>query len=255
MLATKWAPHWIILIVLCAATLAARARADTRVNTENQQAGVAPRLEFELGPEFAVGLGGACRPTGKNPIGADTEACMSTLALPGIAASILLRPANHFAFGVSGAYDLRFGAHHVRVPPQTPRPPEDSPPSTVPSYREAYSMHGFRLAGELRWYSRRIVAAGFFAALQAGFSVWKDTWSRPGSSNATASQTAPLVGLELGGAFIPYRGIGMAVAAQARVLLFSSDPKDLSHWNEQTFGYGPLVFFGLAWRLAYGVSF
>lgn len=231
MLAMKWAPQWITLIVLCAAP---PARADTRVNTENQQAGVAPRLEFELGPEFAVGLGSACRPrdTGRH--------CISAMALPGGSFHLLLRPFNHFALGASAAYDVRFGAHHV----------------TVGGTREAYALSGMRFGAELRWYSRRVVAGGFFAALQAGVIVWNDTWSRSNGSDAKASQTAPLFGFELGGAFIPYGGIGLTVAAQARLALFSSDPKDLSHWSgEKTFGYGPLVFIGLAWRLAYGVSF
>lgn len=237
---------WTLLIALGALCSAAPAHADQRVNTENQLAGVAPRLELELGPEFAGGFGSACRPTG-----GDTKSCMSTMALPSVGAVILLRPASHFAIGVSGAYDVRFGAHHVRVPALRSLPPM----STEATQLEAYSLSGFRLAAELRWYSRRVVAGGFFAALQAGLSVWKDTWTRSGSSDATASQTAPLFGFELGGAFIPYRGVGMTVAAQARLLLFSSEEKALSRSTEHTYGYGPLAFIGLAWRLAYGVSF
>lgn len=233
MLGTKWALLSIVLFAVCASR-PARAQADERVNTEHQQAGVAPRLEFELGPEFAVGFGSACR-----PLEDAKERCMSTMALPGGRVLMLLRPVDHFALGVSAAYDVRFGAHHV----------------TVNGTREGYSLHAMRFAAQLRWYSRRIVAGGFFAGLEAGMTLWNDTWSRSNGGDASASQAAPLFGFELGGAFMPYRGIGMVLAVQARLALFSSESKDLSHWNEQTFGYGALIFAGLAWRLAYGVSF
>jgi hypothetical protein len=240
---------------LLACTIASGvAHADEPVDTAYQARGTAPRLEFEVGAHFDLGLGHACRT--QPPASAATmattndtvtemaavvvaaESCSATLPLLGGEALVLLRPANHWAFGPELAYDVVFGAHHVTV---------DSLGA-----QGDYARHALRLSAELRWYSRKVAPGGLFLAFKAGILWWSETLAQVTTKSET--QSAPQFGFEVGGMFVPYRGVGMTLALHSWLGLLRDAPTVSNSATGGTYGYGPFVFLGLSARLALSVG-
>jgi hypothetical protein len=231
----------------------ATARADVPVDTGNQARGSAPRLELELGPAFAMGLGHACRhnpdaevtvasmdgvtaPTTTTAAAPDT--CTSVFGMAGAQAVALVRPFNHWALGARFAYDAVLGSHQVYVDGK--------------GGKASYGRKALHLAAQLRWYSRRVMPGGLYLALHGGVLWWTDTLDKVAADGVTRS--APELGFELGGLFAPYRGPGVTLAVQGWLALFPGDPAAASRSSGSTFDYSPFVFFGVVARLALGVS-
>lgn len=243
------------LALLCLGLLwgSASARADVQVDTANQARGSAPRLELELGPAFAMGVGHACR---KNPDGEVTvdamdgvtapstttmpaqDTCTSAFGMAGAQALALIRPFNHWAVGARFAYDAVLGSHQVYVDGK--------------GGRASYTRSAMHLAAQVRWYSHRVMPGGFYLALHGGVLWWTDTLPKVAADGVTRS--APELGFELGGLFAPYRGPGLTLAVQGWLALFPGDPAAASRTAGSTFDYSPFVFFGVVARLALGVS-
>jgi hypothetical protein len=215
------------------------ARADSDVDTAYQNWGIAPRLELELGPQFSWGLGHACR---EEPVAADaqpTESCDSGFFMLGGQAVALVRPFSHWALGVLYAYDAVLGAHEVSIAADGKK-------------QASYARTARRLAVELRWYSRSVSTSGLFVAGHAGALWWADK-IKP-ITDEPLSQLAPQFGLEVGGVFAPYRGIGTALGFQSWIAWLRNSPQRSTSEYGSTYGYGPLVFVGVFARLELGIS-
>ena len=226
------------LFALVLAT-AASARADKPVDTEYQRRGITPRIEFELGPQFAWGFGHACR---NEPVGTGEEAksaCESDLPLFGGQAVMIVRPARHWGMGLFYAYDAVMGTHEVYI---------DKEDTKLASYRRTAQ----RLGVQLRWYSRSVSTSGFYFALHAGAIWWSDKVMP--ITDGAQTQLGPEYGFELGGVFAPYRGLGMTLALQSWMMLLKNDPQRNTSTYGSTYGYGPFVFAGLVWRFQLGFS-
>jgi len=253
---------WLALLglgLLSWSGAARTARADAVVDTADQKHGVAPRIELELGPTFAMGVGHACR---ENPIaeapaqvpaamGAETpaetatmpsgptQACSSAFGSLGVQALLLFRPFNHWALGPRFAYDGVLGAHRAYVDGK--------------GTKASYGRHAVHLAAQLRWYSRTVQPGGFYAAAHAGLVWWTDRLDRVAADGVTRS--APEIGLELGGLFAPYRGPGVTLGIQSWIALFPDDPAAKNAASGSTYDYSPFVFFGLFVRAEVGLGF
>lgn len=214
-------------------------RADQEVDTAYQSWGIAPRLEFEVGAQVSYGVGHACRDEPVADDEAATSSCTSGFVLLGGQALALIRPFRHWGFGAFFAYDAVLGSHEVSVD-------EDG------VTKASYARNAQRLAVELRWYSRSVATAGFYIAGHAGALWWADK-VKPITSDSV-SQLAPELGLEIGGVFAPYRGIGTTLAFQSWVGLLRNAPQRTTSAYGGTYGYGPFVFFGVVARLQLGVS-
>lgn len=240
------------LALLCFLLLCGTARADVAVDTGDQARGPAPRLELELGPAFALGLGHACR---KNPAAEVTvdpmdgtapttttvaakDTCTSAFGVAGGQVVALFRPFNHWALGARFAYDAVLGSHQVYVDGK--------------GARASYGRHAVHLAAQLRWYSHRVMPGGLYLALHGGVLWWTDSLDRVADDGITRS--APELGFELGGLFAPYRGPGLTLAIQSWLALFPNDPAAISKTSGSTFDYSPFIFLGVVARLALGVS-
>jgi hypothetical protein len=226
-------------LFILAALTARSARADVSVDTGYQSSGIAPRLEFELGPQFAWGLGHACR---DEPVASDapaTASCTSGLPMLGGQAVVLVRPFAHWALGGLFAYDAVLGAHEVNI---------DEKGTTKASYARSSQ----RLAFQLRWYSRSVSTSGLYIAAHAGALWWSDK-VKP-ITEEPVSQLAPEFGLELGGVFAPYRGLGTTLGLQAWMAWLRNSPQTTSESYGSIYGYGPFVFIGLVMRLELGIS-
>lgn len=230
------AVHAFCLFFLLAASTA---RADDTVDTAYQSWGIAPRLEFELGPQFTWGVGRACR---DEPVASDatpTASCTSGFLMLGGQAVVLVRPFRHWALGAFYAYDAVLGAHEVSVD-------EDG------MTKASYARSAQRLAFQLRWYSRSVATSGFFVAAHAGALWWADK-VKPITDEAV-SQLAPEFGVEVGGVFAPYRGLGMTLGFQGWVGWLRNAPQRSTVTYGSTYGYGPFVFVGVITRLELGIS-
>ncbi|HET8936856.1 MAG TPA: hypothetical protein VFN67_25610 [Polyangiales bacterium] len=228
----------------------ATARADTPVDTAYQSWGVAPRIEFEIGPQFVWGLGNACR---EEPAPADaepSEGCNSSFFMLGGQAIALVRPFAHWALGVLYAYDAALGAHDVTVE----LPPERKAGSTETPVgkKDRYARSAKRLGVELRWYSRSVATSGMYVGVHAGALWWADKVKALSSS--PVSQLAPEFGLEVGGVFAPYRGFGTTLGLQSWVGVLRNSPQLTTSNHGSTYGYGPFVFVGVVARLELGIS-
>jgi len=222
-----------------AALYASPVRADEVVDTAYQTWGIAPRIELELGPQLSYGMGHACRDEPVAEDAAATASCTSGFLMLGGQAVALIRPFRHWAIGALYAYDAVLGAHEVSV---------DEEGMTKASYARSAQ----RLAVELRWYSRSVATSGFFVAAHAGALWWADK-VRPITDEAV-SQLAPEFGLELGGVFAPYRGMGITLGFQSWVGWLRNAPQRTTESYGSTYGYGPFLFFGLVSRLELGIS-
>jgi hypothetical protein len=218
---------------------AARVRADVPVDTAYQSWGIAPRLEVEIGPQFAWGFGHACRNEPAASGATPTRACDSNFGMLGGQVLALVRPFNHWALGPFFAHDVVLGTHEVRV-----ELAEDAKKSS-------YSRSANRLAVEVRWYSRGVSTSGLYVALHAGALWWSDTL-KPVADGVT--QLAPEVGVELGGVFAPYQLPGTALGLQAWVAWLRNAPQRTIQANGSTYGYGTYVFVGLIGRFELGIS-
>lgn len=245
---------------------AATVRADTPVDTAYQSWGVAPRIEFELGPQFAMGLGHACREEpvadGEEP----TQSCNSGFFMMGLQGIALVRPFAHWALGVLYAYDAVLGAHEVTVDPAVPAKASTTDPmegsttdpmagdatKAIPAKKSAYVRNAKRLGVEVRWYSRSVATSGLYVGVHAGALWWKDK-VKP-ITDPDASQLAPEVGIELGGVFAPYRGFGTTLGVQSWVAYLRNSPQRSTADHGSTYGYGPFVFVGLVARVELGIS-
>jgi hypothetical protein len=231
------------------------ARADASVDTADQGRGVAPRIELEVGPAFAIGLGHACR---ENPVAeasaavptetpaetammpsGPTQACSSAFGSLGVQALLLFRPFNHWAVGPRFMYDGVLGSHRAYVDGK--------------GTQAGYGRHAVHLAAQLRWYSRSVKPGGFFAAAHAGLVWWTDRLDRVAEDGVTRS--APELGLELGGLFAPYRGPGLTMGVQSVVTLFPQDPAAKNAASGSTYDYSPFVFLGFFARAEVGLGF
>ena len=228
-----------LLVLASVAVLAPRARADAKVDTAYQSWGIAPRLEFELGPQFTWGVGHACRDQPVAGDAAPSVSCDSDFLMLGGQAVALIRPFRHWALGALYAYDAVLGAHEVSV---------DEDGKTNASYARSAQ----RLAVELRWYSRSVATSGFFLAAHAGALWWNDK-VKP-ITDESISQLAPEFGLELGGVFAPYRGLGTVLGLQTWVGWLRNAPQRSTSSYGSTYGYGPFVFVGVVARLELGIS-
>jgi hypothetical protein len=236
-------PSWSVVLsavfalaVLLAST--SSARADVHVDTAYQSWGIAPRLEFELGPQFAWALGHACRdvPVEEGDPGSD---CTSGFTLLGGQAVALVRPFAHWALGAMYAYDAVLGAHDVVIDPKG-------------ESKAAYSRNVSRLSVQLRWYSRSVSTSGFYFAAHAGAAWWTDK-VKP-ITDDPVTQLAPQFGLEMGGVFAPHRGLGVTMGFQSWVAWLRNSPQRTTADYGSTYGYGPFVFVGVHVRLQLGIS-
>jgi hypothetical protein len=227
--------------------MALPARADTEVDTAYQSWGIAPRLELELGPQFAMGVGHACReePLPEPAVGeldSDVEpvsSCNSGFFMLGGQALVLVRPFNHWALGVLYAYDAVLGAHEVSVDRKGVK-------------KAAYARSSKRLAVELRWYSRSVSTSGLYVAAHAGAVWWADK-IKPVTDNQV-SQLAPELGVEVGGVFAPFGGVGTTLGLQAWMAWLRNSPQRSTTEYGSTYGYGTFVFVGLVARVELGIS-
>jgi hypothetical protein len=151
---------------------------------------------------------------------------------------LLLRPFNHWAFGPVFAYDVVFVAPQVDI---------DSTGG-----KGDYARHAMRLAAEVRWYSRKVAPGGLYLGFKAGVLWWSEELDRVTTS--TVTQSAPQFAFELGGMFVPYRGFGVTLALQSWLALLRDQPVSSTRDAGSTYGYGPMVFLGLAMRLALSAS-
>lgn len=239
--------------LISGSAFARKVRADVVVDTGNQAAGSAPRLELELGPAFAMGLGHACRHNPDAEVTVDPmdgmtapsttsvpaqDKCTSSFGMFGAQAVALVRPFNHWALGARFAYDAVLGSHEVYVDGK--------------GGKASYGRHAVHLAAQVRWYSRRVMPGGLYLALHGGVLWWTDSLDKVAQDGVTRS--APEVGFELGGLFAPYRGPGVTLAVQSWLALFPGDPGAVSRTSGSTYDYSPFIFLGLVARLALGVS-
>jgi hypothetical protein len=226
-------------VFIAAFSLSGAARADTPVDTAYQSWGIAPRIELEIGPQLAWGLGSACRDEPIDEGDPPVETCSSGFFLLGGQALALIRPFAHWALGAFYAYDRVLGSHDVTINQQG-------------TALASYARSAQRLAFELRWYSRSVSTSGFYIAAHGGALWWADK-VEPITSDAV-SQLAPEVGFELGGVFAPYRGPGMTLAFQGWLAALRNSPLRSVQRFGSTYGYGPFVFVGLVARLELGFS-
>lgn len=230
----------LCLLLSALFSLAARpVRADEPVDTAYQSWGIAPRLELELGPQLAYGLGNACRDEPVAEDAAATASCVSDFMMLGGQVVALIRPFRHWALGALYAYDAVLGAHEVSVD-------EDG------MTKASYARTAQRLAVELRWYSRSVSTSGFFLAAHAGALWWADK-VKP-ITDEPVSQLAPEFGMELGGVFAPFHGVGMTLGFQSWVGWLRNSPQRSTTSYGSTYGYGPFAFVGLVARLHLGIS-
>jgi hypothetical protein len=150
----------------------------------------------------------------------------------------LVRPVNRFALGPMLAYDAQLGSHRI----------------TVGGEKTDYGRQLWRLALEARWYSRRVAVGGLFLSLQGGVAWLTDTVTPAGAAETGATQTAPMFGLGLGGAFVPYRGFGISLALQGFVTLLSRSAPSLAVGFGKAYAYGALGFIGITLSLAFGTN-
>lgn len=235
--AERWGAAVLTTSCLCIA--AAHARADVSVDTAYQSWGIAPRLEFEFGPQFAWGIGHACRNEPALQGIVPTRSCTSGFPLLGAQLLALVRPFNHWALGPLYAFDAVLGAYDVSVSPG--ENPEQS----------SYSRSSQRLAVAVRWYSRGVAASGLYVTLHAGALWWSDS-IQPVADSVT--QLAPQFGVELGGVFAPYRGPGVTLGLQAWLAWLRSTPQRSMAQSGSTYGYGPFVFVGVTGRFELGLN-
>lgn len=216
------------------------ARADTPVDTEYQSGGITPRIELELGPQFAWGLGHACRnkpvSNGDDP----ATACISDLPLLGGQALLMLRPVRHWGIGAFYAYDAVLGSNEVFI---------DKDETKAASYKSTAQRFGL----QLRWYSRSVSTSGFFFGVHAGAIWWSDKVV-PITDDDAITQVGPEYGLEVGGVFAPYRGLGMTLALSSWMMWLRNSPQRNTSGYGSTYGYGPFAFAGVVWRLQLGFS-
>lgn len=236
---------------------AASARADTPVDTAYQSWGVAPRIEFELGPQFAMGLGHACRDEPVAEGDAPAQSCSSSFFALGLQGIALVRPFAHWALGVFYAYDGVLGAHEVTIDPAVPAKVSTTDPmevstKAIPAKKAAYARSARRLGVELRWYSRSVSTSGLYVGVHAGALWWKDK-VKP-ITDDDASQLAPEFGMELGGVFAPYRGFGTTLGLQTWLAYLRNSPQRSTAADGSTYGYGPFVFVGVVARVELGIS-
>jgi hypothetical protein len=237
--------RWTLLLgcSLCSLVLGASAvhAQDITVNTENQMAGVAPRLELEAGINFLEGFGGACRVNTVN--GKQVQHCANATATVGGQMAALLRPWNHLAFGPAFGYGIRVGKDRLTL---------DDPNDPSTQITANYNRHMWRLALEARWYQRRVAVGGLFVGFQLGVTWFTDTLKLTSGSESSATQTAPIIGLSVGGSFLPYRGLGMSLAVQGYVSFLPTDGATLTT-AQKSYGYGSYAFIGLTVNFATSV--
>ncbi|MET0389159.1 MAG: hypothetical protein ABW321_24510 [Polyangiales bacterium] len=230
-----------LTVVLLCAIASGVAQADDVVDTAEQTKGIAPRIELEVGPQLAWGLGHACRTT---PVIEDdaassaAQSCSSGFGLLGGQVVALLRPLNHWAFGVSLSYDAVLGSHQVPVH-------EDGT-------EQPYSRSAVRFAGEVRWYARTVAPSGLYVAFKLGVLWWTD--ELPDVADDGVTQSAPQLALEIGSVLSPYRGPGITLALQSWLALLRDNPALATRDAGSTYGYGPFVFFGAVCRLQLGIG-
>lgn len=245
---------WLFLLAVPSVPADAQ---DVIVDTENQIAGIAPRLELEAGVSFLMGFGGACRQDD------DQTSCSALLPSTGGQLGILVRPWNHLAFGPVVGYSVKLSRQNVAIgdTPSTPAVPAmgDTPamPAVAADAGEAatYSRHMGRVALELRWYQKRVSVGGLFVGVQTGVTWLTDTLTRKSNLDKSVTQTAPIFGFAFGGSFLPYRGIGATLAFQSYLAVFPSNGKSLSDSDKQSsYGYGTYGFAGFTLNLATSIA-
>ncbi|HEY2734208.1 MAG TPA: hypothetical protein VGI70_09490 [Polyangiales bacterium] len=225
----------VFALAACLVALGSSARVhaeDVVVNTEGQMAGVAPRIELEAGINFYMGFGSACR-SDNDGMTSPTRHCTSLLPTGGGQVLALLRPWNHVAIGPTLAFDAKLGRKRF----------------TLSDGDADYHRQNWRLALEARWYARRVAVGGMFISVLAGVGWFGDSISPATGSDASATQTAPLIGLGLGGAFLPYRGLGMTLALESYIAFLPSEGPRLND-TSTAYGYGTYAFAGLTLNLA-----
>jgi hypothetical protein len=230
--------------LLALALQAAPARADTPVNTENQILGVAPRLELEAGVNVLVGFGGTCRYDEVG--GMSVKHCTNGMATAGGQLAALLRPWNHLAFGPAFGYGVRIGKQRFSI--DDPAASADS----AKSVEATYNRHMWRLALEARWYERSVAVGGLFVGFQLGVTWFTETLTVNNGPDSSLTQTAPIIGLAVGGSFLPYRGLGMSMAVQSYLAFLPTNGETLIA-SQKSYGYGTFAFIGATVNFATGV--
>jgi hypothetical protein len=229
--------------LLAFALQAAPARADTPVNTENQILGVAPRLELEAGANVLVGFGGTCRYDTVN--GNPVQHCTNGMATAGGQLAALLRPWNHLAIGPAFGYGIRLGKQRFSI---------EDPDDSSKTLSATYNRHMWRLALEARWYERSVAVGGLFVGFQVGVTWFTETLTLVNSGkDSSVTQTAPIIGLAVGGSFLPYRGLGMSMAVQSYLAFLPTNGETL-FTADKSYGYGTFAFIGATVNFATSVK-